>query len=368
MLDPLQRTNSTGKRFATRLVTAGISLLAALLCVELGTRLFLRGHWDTAVISAASARINIRSLIRFDDDKELLYSLRPNLDAPFLGSRVLTSAAGNRVGTTNPEPAGKALRIALIGDSTPFGWRVEYAECYGELVRKQLEELSGSPVRLDNYSVPGYNAGQELELLKTKVLASHPDLVILHHDHNDAQPTGWGYGAWVPPEYGDNALHSAALKILLRKWHTRSGPENRVSADPRDEVLNRYCVGGPSYDSMLEFRRRFMQEASTQGVPVLALIFNAEVEADETYASSPTYIRLHKQLAAKLAEMGYVVLDVFPEYQEWLKANQLRDMSSLWWEADDHHPNARGHALLADIIVRFIQRTPRIGGLFPGKR
>ena len=364
----MPRNSSTKSRLATRLITAAVSLLVALVCVEIGTRIFLRKHWDTAVIAEASARINIRSLIRLDEDPELLYSLRPNLDATFLGSHVLTNAAGIRVGAASPEPAGKALRIALIGDSTPFGWRVEYAECYGELVRKKLEELSGSPVRLDNYSVPGYNAGQELEVLKTKVLASHPDLVILHHDHNDAQPTGWGYGAWVPPEYGDNALHSAALKILLRKWHTRSGPENRVSADAHDEVLNRYCVGGPSYDAMLEFRRRFMQEAAAQHVPVLALIFNAEVEADDAYATSPVYVRLHKELAAKLAGMGYVVLDVFPEYQQWLKANQLHDMSSLWWEAEDHHPNARGHALLADIIVRFIQRTPPLAGLLSSGR
>jgi lysophospholipase L1-like esterase len=368
MGQPQQHSARNRQRFATRAITAAVSLLVALVCVEIGTRVFLRRHWDTAVIAAASARINIRSLITFVDDKELLYGLRPGLDAPFLGTRVLTNAEGDRVGTTNPAPAGPALRIALIGDSTPFGWRVEYSECYGELLRRKLEELSGAAVLLENFSVPGYNAGQELELLRTRVLAWHPDLVLLHHDHNDAQPTGWGYGAWAPPEYGDNVLHSAALKVLLRKWRTRGGPETRRSADARDEVLDGYCVAGPSYDAMLELRRSLVQAATAKGVPVLVLLFNAEVKADDAYAASPTYLRLHKSLQTRLGEMGYLVLDLYPDYQEWLKQSKLADMSSLWSDAEDHHPNARGHALLADFILRYIEDSPRLRELFSRKR
>ena len=71
-------------RTAKRALTAALSLVIALLCVEIGTRVFLRRHWDTAVIAAASARINIRSLITFVDDKELLYGLRPDLDGEWL--------------------------------------------------------------------------------------------------------------------------------------------------------------------------------------------------------------------------------------------------------------------------------------------
>jgi lysophospholipase L1-like esterase len=339
-----------------------------LLCVEFGTRLFLRGHWDTAVIAAASARINIRSLIQFDDDKQLLYRLRPGLDAPFQGTRVLTNAAGNRVGEADSAPPAKSLRIALIGDSTPFGWRVEYSQSYGELLRQKLQELAGSPVVLENFCVPGYNAGQEYEVLKTKVLPWHPDLVIVHHDHNDSQPTGWGYATWVPPEYGDNLLHSAALKVLLRKWRTRGGPETRKSADPRDEVLGDYCVAGPSYDAMLEDRRKLVQAAAANGTPVLILLFNADIKADEAYASSPTYLRLHKALQGRLEEMGYLVLDLFPRYQDWLKQNQLSDTGPLWSAADDHHPNARGHALLADFIESYIELSPRLRGMFSSKR
>ena len=48
------------------------------------------------------------------------------------------------------EPADPAVRVALIGDSTAFGWGVEYESIYGEILRRELEKNLGAPVALRN--------------------------------------------------------------------------------------------------------------------------------------------------------------------------------------------------------------------------
>lgn len=78
-------------------------------------------------------------------------------------------------------------------------------------MRAGLEQHLGRSVALHNWRVPGCNASQELALFEHTIDTMRPELVLVHHDHNDAQPTGWGCGGWVPPEFGDDALGSVAL-------------------------------------------------------------------------------------------------------------------------------------------------------------
>jgi len=360
----MKHMNGSGGRVATRVITSVVAMLVALLLCEVVARSFFRSRWDTSALYAQADRINIKSLIDLDDDPNIFYRLRPNMDAEFQGSRVLTSPSGHRVGVAGSQPPGKAIRVALLGDSTPFGWRVDYSETYAELLRKRLEQHSGSPVVLENFSVPGYNASQEYAQLKSEVLAWSPDLVIVHHDHNDSQPTGWGYSSWVPPEYGENFLHSAALKTLLRLVRARLGPRAKESADAKDELVDGYCIAGPSYEAMIDSRRRLVEDATARGIPVLIVLFNADIKADDQYASSPTFLRLHEALRVRLEGMGCSVLDLLPCYQKWLKDHSLSDMSSLWVSPEDHHPNARGHALLADFIGQSIENSPKLSPKF----
>jgi hypothetical protein len=43
-------------------------------------------------------------------------------------------------------------------------------------------------------------------------------------------------------------------------------------------------------------------------------------------------------------------------------------MSALWVDAQDKHPNAQGHALIAEAIVRFIEDTPELSQVLAVKR
>ncbi|MBP7216416.1 MAG: SGNH/GDSL hydrolase family protein [Candidatus Omnitrophica bacterium] len=82
------------------------------------------------------------------------------------------------------KPAG-VYRIAVVGDSISFGWMVNERDSFPRVLERMLNKPGGKKFEVINFSVPGYNITQELELVKTKVLQFHPDMVILSFCGND---------------------------------------------------------------------------------------------------------------------------------------------------------------------------------------
>ena len=154
--------------------------------------------------------------------------------------------------------------------STSFGWRVNYEDTYGEKFRIAAEKLFDIPIELRNYSVPGYNASQEYYAFVDIINNFKPNLLIVHHDHNDSQATGWGYPPnYIPPQYGDNFLNSAFLKIVIRqikvvsnRWNLRTKTE-----DSRNEVVDGYYVSGPLYDSQPKLSSTIAKTGKGAGDP-----------------------------------------------------------------------------------------------------
>lgn len=359
---------SSPSRVGRKLLTAFATLALLLLVGELGARVFLRSRWDTERLKAQLGRTSIRSLIELDDDPHIRYRLRKNLDTTYQESRVFTDASGVRVGSSPQGDPGQSIRVALLGDSSPFGWRVDYEDSYAEKLRRALEGLAGRSVVLRNLSVPGYNAEQEYYQFLKNVDAFKPQLLIVHHDHNDAQPTGWGFVDWVPPEYGDNPLHSAFLKLVLRRirmMHDRLLP---TSEEGHDEYLGEYSVKGPLYEAMMNSRQALSKAAAERGIPILILIFNATVVPDSHYETNEVFLRLHAPASKRFREMGCYVLDMYPAYQQLLAQTGSKDMRDLWLDAEDHHPNSRGHSFLADTLLHFIEDTPQLSRIFAQAR
>ena len=78
------------------------------------------------------------------------------------------------------------FRIAIVGDSTSFGWKVERKDSFPKVLETLLNQNKiENTFEVINFSVPGYNTAQECEVIKQKVICFHPDLVILVYCSND---------------------------------------------------------------------------------------------------------------------------------------------------------------------------------------
>lgn len=343
------------RRFKLLAIVAGC--LFAGLCGEVLVRIFFKRLHDTTLLSGQLDTTNIKGLIDADDDPQIMYGLRRSMSTSFCGTRVETDAGGARINPGTSAEDGDAARIALIGDSSSFGWRVDYPDTYGERARGFLEAALGRKVVLRNYSVPGYNAVQEARVFEAKVTAFRPHLLVVHHDANDSQPLGWGYDMWIPPEYGDNFLHSALVKSILRQLK-KIGMRKTPSEDPANEFLGGYCIAGPLYDSMLQHRQRLYDAAAAIGVPAIVILFHSGLDATSDPESDPNYIHLHKKPKALFSAMGYRVLDMYPLLQKLMADKKLGDLKSFWCAPDDGHPDPAFHEFIGRALSDLVTGDP----------
>jgi len=347
----------------------GLVLAALLVAGALGeavVRVALRHEWDTDLLRDRLGVFHLGTLSRFSDDAELYFELEPGKVTPFGRGLVATDAEGWRVpedpSALTPQPAGGGppVRLAVLGDSTCFGWRLAWALSYPERVRERLARRWRRPVELRNFCVPGYNAVQSARLLETAVDEWSPDLVLWHYDHNDAMPTVTpGSSAGMPPDHGDNALGSALVKVVLRRW--REATSDAATDEALSDLVGGYVASGPPYERHLEALARAGDWSRRTGVPVLLVVFDSSLE--RRAEPGEHHRRLHAGLLPRLTDLGLAVLDLYGPYQRLMAERGWDDLKGFWLSTEspvDAHPNRFGHRFIGDTVADWILSLPAV--------
>lgn len=311
------RRSDTGPRL---LLLAGVVAVCAL-AAELGLR-----AW------AGVPQDDVALVHRASDDPVLVYELTPGAVGERDGIRIRINAEGFR---DDPFPGPRRpgeFRVVVVGDSVTAGHSVPMADAFAQLLEQRLvarPPAGASRATVLNLGVFGYATRQELRLLETRGLAYQPDLVILAYHLNDPDIADAGQSRHFrrPPSRLVDELLRAVRALHLRgderEYH------HRIHEDNADEIaadLGR--LGALSRES---------------GVPVLLAVLPLfDWDAAEGYA----WRDLHGALAALAAENGLAFLDLAPRLTA-LPADAVGE--NIW------HPNARGHALIADELFRWIE-------------
>ena len=99
---------------------------------------------------------------------------------------VTTNADGLRTDVPRERRAG-VQRVAVMGDSTTFGWGVDDGGTVTDGLRAALDADGGAAVEVLNAGQPGYTTTQAAVFFDAVVQHYRPDLVVLFlplHDHN----------------------------------------------------------------------------------------------------------------------------------------------------------------------------------------
>jgi len=100
--------------------------------------------------------------------------------------RVSTNADGFRTLAARAAPDGHT-RIALMGDSTVFGWGVDDPESLAAVTQTRLIDQGHNTVQVINFGQPGYSTAMMGSLFRETIAAYQPDLSIVFipmHDYN----------------------------------------------------------------------------------------------------------------------------------------------------------------------------------------
>jgi lysophospholipase L1-like esterase len=302
----------------------------------------------------------------FEGDPLLFWRLVPGLhDVVWDGTLVTTNAQGLR----GPRPVERkkpgAFRILCAGDSVTFGYRVprvyrrrpgDYDELpYPMLLEKRLREANpGRDVEVVALAVPGYSSYQGLAWLRRDLARLQPDLVTACYGWNDidrrlvtdrqAMPDGAVRVAARAAVTRSQALMRAAMWLRARQAPGQVAAGSGTLRVPRDE-----------YVAHLREMARLAREAGA-GFAAIAPIYGNPVahppEGDD--------IAGHREaLRAALARDGTPFLEV-PELTE----KAYPGNAPLF---EEHiHPNHRGHRLLTDRLLPFLEAQGLLRGLRAG--
>lgn len=289
----------------------------------------------------------------FLKDKGLLWRLRPGrtITSEFFEGKTYRI---NRQGFRGNDfaPVEGEFRIAVLGNSCAFGWGVTEEGAFSARLRSLLNRESIPGAAVYNFSVPGYSSFQGVRNFDRYVRPYKPDILLVTFAWNDqwlAANNRPDKDIRMPPRV---VIDLQNLLATFRFY--RAFKQGILSILPppergwRDNVLSRV-----SLDDFKHNLAELIAAAKTVGTRVVLL--TSPIPSMETYYGLSKQSAMHvlhqyyndaiRQTAASFS-VGLVDLAAIFDGRSDLFDDVKRD---------PFHYNARGHALAAEEIFRFLK-------------
>jgi lysophospholipase L1-like esterase len=357
-----------------RLSLVGLGMVAALLLLEIGARIWVASHWSPELVYVLTHLTEDRG--RFTGDPEQGYTTRPNFRDPT--GRFTHNSYGFRGHEFEvPKPAG-AVRVVLVGASTIYGIYVSDDETSASQLERRLSKLfPGRQVEALNAGVPGWNSAETLLSLRKRALSLRPDFIVVCDGRNDAFPQLFNN---YQPDYSHYRIQGSSFrnsnyihKNLFRLSHlfmfVSARGQGRFGFSYRDEdpayaVIN--YANLPTAEELLRNAEDLTREeafrGNMRGVVQLARELNAEPILStipflpEVYGSGviPRDGRTLSAIANRVGRNNEIVRSVAKELNAGLVEGASLTRTDLL--QDDCHFNAQGEAVFADLMLEAIRR------------
>lgn len=332
------------REWTFRLLLLGVSTLTSLLLGEALGRL-----WLGVPLLPLRPGLSVPDLYVPSD--LLGYELRPGFRGRAFGASCEIDSRGLRA---TPEGDPELPEVAIVGDSSPFGFGVSQEETVGSHLARALR----GTYRVRNYAVPGYTTRQYVDrFLRDAPPPGHPlAAVFCFLDQNDA---GDEYG--LVRQVGIPYLHSGPPRsplVVLAKGlaldnsyvlctlRSRLGgrlapPPGGKSPAPQENPAPEEPRATPLPEPILESLERLREETVRRGAHLWVLPLRGRFEQG-----------FHDGLEAFSQRCGTRVLTLLEE----------EEYHHLPW---DPHPSPRAHRSMAEKLLRELGGGPAGPGEAP---
>ncbi|MCB2108318.1 MAG: SGNH/GDSL hydrolase family protein [Rhodobacteraceae bacterium] len=301
-------------------VMAGAFELACRTVLDTGTQYHIE-MWKYAVEAKQVAA-----------DPAIGHENKPNARAHLMNTDVAINSTGDRNGeVSTPKPPG-TFRIAMLGDSLTFGWGVEQADTFTEIVERDLYAKGYANVETVNLGVGNYNTSMEVTAFLKRVDRLQPDFVVLNYFINDAEPT---------PRYSPLPWYARtfyAYPIVGGAWDALKRAV-LGSPDWKDYYAALYKPGAAGWQQTQAAIKRLADQCRARGIP-LVMVNLPELRELAPYP----FTEVNRMVEAAAQDAGVAYIDMLP-----VLANE--QPSTLWVTVPDPHPNAKAHALIGHALA-----------------
>ena len=350
-------------------VAAGVFLL-----LEASVRVHLFGLAGLSPAAVNSLRgLPQSGLTQPSSEPRLGFELKPNLDETFKLVPFRTNSRGLRDREYELKKPPHTWRVAVVGSSFALPAGVAIEDAFHSLLEERFSrELAPLQVEFINFAVGMYNPEQVLAMLELRALAYEPDLVLmtltrlslpwLVHDPSSAE--GRALRRLDPaalPSFRRSypALQSFLVRLALaRTGHTPAPPGEYVgwlerlamalaerAAPPAAPATAGPFPPPPATGSVIE---RLAALGREKHIPIALVLLEFE---------DRPRLPVDALVAERARAAGLPYLDT----RDAFRGTRASD---FWiWELDPH-PNARAHAVFAEVVATFL----RSNGLLPTPR
>jgi GDSL-like Lipase/Acylhydrolase family len=282
-------------------------------------------------------------LTRVDDLREVV--LKRNETTERFGLQWRTNDQGMRDRNYDVKKPTGTFRVALVGDSIGAGWGVNAEDRFESILEEawdtRARDCAGGKVEIINCAVPGHSPGQRWYHFGQIGWSMEPDLVIYQATVADvgwderrlrfllARGLGWDCPIYRPalenagarpfgsPDQYKRALHS-------RHWDILAGAYKFMSAD-----------------------------CKARGVPIVWVLVPRVGRKSDS---------LDRQALIETARgAGFsLIVDLSSAFDDI-------EQAELAVDRDDFHPNARGHARLAQRLDQALKEIPEMSRIWDTK-
>jgi len=209
-------------------------------------------------------------------------------------------------------PAEGTTRIAVLGDSQTLAEGVDLPDTFpAQLERHLTARAPETSYEVLNYGVLGYNAEQELVILRDRVLPQRPDVVLLDYVSND--PELDRAAVFFYPTTANPLTRSVVYKVILHGIRLRHRHIRDLAF--HSPTYQQFAVwlheDGPYWDATLAILLRMRDACWDQGVGfgivLFPDLFGQESFDPELYEFEPV-----RQRILSLADEGIPVIDPIP--------------------------------------------------------
>lgn len=358
-------------------VMAVFSFVLAFVAAELGYRQLLIKHPKDRSVSAKGAKeqkgtsYTYESMIRPNPDPGILYELKPDLDGFFGGYPLKSNSHGMRGPEVDVRKGEGIIRVLGLGDSVMFGWAVSYEDTALTRIGRELALKTGKVVESLNTGCPSYNTACEVATYRTKCRQYKPDVVVLIFMENDLGFPGLMLEPVYPFTLEKSYIAEQLRKKLAGRWKDAARYEqarfvstrhiekirNKKDGDlnARDQWIRKVqayyskMTGIEAVAAYLKELAGMLKEDGATGIVVYNCI-RCDVDKPGSYEQ-------HSQEVVKIArDVGLEAVDMRVDYENYMRTKGIKRMEDgLWVSKDDWHPNAEGHRMIAEAVLRILE-------------
>lgn len=278
-----------------------------------------------------------------DPKGEVSHVHRPSSSAHLMGVDVSLNSLGDRGPELPATRDSSKKRVLVMGSSITMGWGVPFESTFTSTTERLLNTRKpfgpATSFELVNAGIGNYNTIFQHALFERQFPVVKPDLVVVHYFISDVQPRGKGRDSFI--------LRNSFLAAFL--FDRYSQVKLRFNHEYKDLFTFYNDLYADSSSAWKQTQKEILQmrDESLKGGAQFVVMVVPDIH---DLSPGTPYKALYQKIADTFTANGIATVSAFEPMQQAFGS----DVTKLWIQADDPHPNARGHAVMANVMYDYL--------------